>query len=427
MLRRVRDGQSLIEILLALAIGAILIGAAALGIAFMIKSTGTNRNLQIASSLVRETIEKLRAWSSADWQNVYALEKGLTTTYFLNASGTTFAAIPGEEGIIESDVRFGLSGRWGFDEATGTVAYDMAGVGIHGTLTGSPVRATSTACKLGGCLSFDGTNSVSVPDATSTDPTTAWTLAAWIERTATGTQHSVIEKYDNTGGFGNFALRVTASDKLTAQVWDGTSNADCGTTATILRAGEWYHVAATFDASSNRLICYVNGEAESANASVSIDPPASDATLKIGCRGNDCGTKFEGFIDDARIYDRALSPSEVKRMAQSQVFTRYFSIENTCRTANSSSSLEAAPCSFGYFIDPSTQKVTALVTWPTAQASGEVKLVEFLTRWKNEIFHQSDWSGGSGQEGPISVPNNRFASSTNVNVDSQGRIRIEGL
>jgi hypothetical protein len=138
-------------------------------------------------------------------------------------------------------------------------------------------------------------------------------------------------------------------------------------------------------------------------------------------------TKFEGFIDDARIYDRALSPSEVKRMAQSQVFTRYFSIENTCRTANSSSSLEAAPCSFGYFIDPSTQKVTALVTWPTAQASGEVKLVEFLTRWKNEIFHQSDWSGGSGQEGPISVPNNRFASSTNVNVDSQGRIRIEGL
>lgn len=423
-----RSGQSLIEILIALAIGALLIGAAAIGIMFMIRATGTNQNLQTASGLVREVIEKLRAWSGADWQNVYALNKGLTTSYFLTATGTTFQVIKGEEGMVEGDVRYGLLGRWGFDEATGTVAYDMSINGVNGTLSGSPVRATSTSCKLGGCLQFDGTNFVSAPDATSTDPTTAWTLSAWVMRNATGTQHSIIEKYDNSVGFGNFAMRVTSGDKLTALVWDGTASADCGTTITTLLPNVWYYVAATFNASANRLACFVNGDAESTNASVSIDPPASSVVLRVGCRGNDCGTKFEGKIDDARLYDRALSAGEIDRISRSRMFTRFFSIENTCRSANASSSIETTPCSGGYFSDPSTQKITAVVRWTNAQGGlGEVKLVEFLTRWKNEVFYQRDWSGGSGQEGPIFTPNNRFASSTNINIDSQGLIKIQGL
>lgn len=425
---RARNGQSLIEILIALAIGALLIGAAAIGIMFMIRATGTNQNLQTASGLVREVVEKLRAWSGADWQNVYSLNKGLTTSYFLTATGTTFLAIEGEEGVVESEVRHGLLARWGFDEATGTVAYDMSGGSVNGTLSGSPVRATSSLCKLGGCLLFDGTNSVSAPDTTSTDPTSAWTLSAWIMRNATGTQHSILEKFDNSGGLGNFAMRVTTGDKLTALVWDGTSFEDCGTTATTLLPNTWYHVVATFSASANRLSCFVNGAAESTNASVTIDPPASSVTLKIGCRGNDCGTKFDGRIDDARIYDRALTADEISRIARSRMFTRSFSIENTCRSANASSSIETTPCSGGYFSDPSTQKITAGVQWTNAQGGlGEVKLVEFLTRWKNQVFYQRDWSGGSGQEGPISVPNDRFASSTNINIDSQGVIKIQGL
>lgn len=424
---RNRSGQSLIEILIALAIGAILIGAASFGILFMIRATDTNQSLQTASGLVREVVEKLRAWSSADWQNVYMLEKGITNKYFLNTSGTTFAAVLGEEGIVESEVRYGLSGRWGFDEATGTIAYDMTGNRADGTLIGSPTRATSTSCKLGGCVAFNSSNYALVADATSTDPTAAWTLMAWVYRSATGTTHSVIEKYDNTGTAGNYSMSVNSSDKLTASVWNGTSPTDCGTTLTTIQSNTWYHVAAVFSASANRLTCYVNGVAESTNASVTTDPEGSAGDLKIGCRGYDCGTKFAGRIDDARVYDRALSAAEVKRIAGSNIFTRSFWVEDTCRDPNSSSSLTTTPCSGGSVIDPSTQKVTASVRWPTIESMGEVKLIEFLTRWKNEVFHQQDWSGGSGQEGPIAVPNNRFASSTNIDVNSQGVITIEGL
>ncbi len=420
----------MIEILIALAIGAILIGTAALGIAFMLRSTSTNQNLQSASGLVKEIIEKLRSWSSADWQNVYALEKGLTTKYFLTASGTTLTAVEGEEGILESEVRGDLSGRWGFDESTGTVVFDMSGWNVHGSFIGSPVRATSTACKLGNCMTFDGTSAVTIADATSTDPTSAWTVSAWVKRSSTGTIHSVVEKYDNAVGKGNFALRITDSDKFIAYVFDGmplVGSNDCGTTQTQITSGTWYHVAATFDAATDRLVCYVNGIAESTNTGMEINPPGSDLNLKIACKGDDCSQKFSGTIDDVRLYSRALSASEVKRLAQSKMFTRYFSIENTCRSATASSTIDTFPCDGGYFDDPSTQKVTAVVNWPTTQTIAEMKLVEFLTRWKNDVFHQQDWSGGSGQEGPISVPNNRFATSTGIDVDSQGVIKIQGL
>ena len=109
------------------------------------------------------------------------------------------------------------------------------------------------------------------------------------------------------------------------------------------------------------------------------------------------------------------------------MFTRYFSAENTCRSATASSTIDTSPCDGGYFEDPSTQKVTAYVQWPTTQTTAELKLVEYLTRWKNEVFRQQDWSGGSGQDGPISVPNTRYARSTNIDVSSSGLIKIEGL
>ena len=421
-----RSGQSLIEILIALAIGAILIGAASLGIAFMLRSTSTSQSLQSAGGLIRETVEKLRAWSSADWQNVYGLDKGLSTKYFLNASGTTFSAVEGQEGILEGEVRGDLSGRWGFDEATGTTAYDMSGGNQHGSFSGTPSRVTST-CKLGNCLSFGGTSGVLVPDATSTDPTSAWTVSAWIYRTATGSVHSIVEKYDNAIGKGNFALRLTSDNLFIAYVYDGASVNDCGTTETQISINTWYHVAAAFDSSANTLVCYVNGTEEASNASATVNPPASDLTLKIACKGDDCSQKFPGTMDDVRLYSRALSAAEVKRLGQSRMFTRYFSIENTCRSSTASTTINTSPCGGDYFNDPSTQKVTAVVKWPTTQTIAEFRLVEFLTRWKNEVFRQQDWSGGSGQEGPIAVPNTRFASSTSIDVSSSGIIKIQGL
>jgi len=150
---------------------------------------------------------------------------------------------------------------------------------------------------------------VTVPHDAAVDPTTAWTLSAWVKRNAAGIQHSVVEKYNWSVGFGNYAMRIGPDNKLRGYVISGyTYNRCIGTTS--LAANVWYHVAVTFDSATDRLICYVNGVAETTTVAP-INPPPSSVTLKIGARGEDGATKFSGAIDEVKIYDRALTAPEI--------------------------------------------------------------------------------------------------------------------
>jgi hypothetical protein len=69
-------------------------------------------------------------------------------------------------------------------------------------------------------------------------------------------------------------------------------------------------------------------------------------------------------------------------------------------------------CSGGTF-DPSTKKVTVGVRWA---GSNDRFISTYLTRSKNNIFVQTDWTGGGGQLGPITSTNNKFDTST-PNID----------
>ena len=414
-----RSGQSLIEILIALAVGSILIGAAALGIAFMIRSTSTNQNLQTASGLLRETVEKLRSWSGSDWQNTYSLTKGLTTKYFLNASSTTFYAVEGVESIWESEVRGGLIGRWGLDESTGTIAYDMSGNNNNGILYGVS-RATSSLCKASNCGFFDS-NYIDL-DNSSILQIKDFTVSGWIYASSIGDNLGVITKTTSADRQG-WAIVIQTTNKLNFYV--GTPWVVVVSDDNFLASGQWIHFAVVKTGTAVNF--YKNGVAWGTKT---LSNDISDATLynlQIGRLYTDTSNYyFPGYIDDVRMYNRTLSVAEITRLASDRIFTRYFSVENTCRSTEATSTIGTTPCSIGYFEDPSTQKVTANVRWQTTQTIAELKIIDFLTRWKNEVFHQQDWSGGSGYEGPFTVPNNKFATSTsNINIDSQGSIKVQ--
>ena len=93
-------------------------------------------------------------------------------------------------------------------------------------------------------------------------------------------------------------------------------------------------------------------------------------------------------------------------------YTQFFSIENVKRLNGSISDDPAA------IDDSSTQKIISRVRWPSAGRTPEVISTVYLTRWRNLISRQTDWSGGSGQEGPISEFNQKFASSSGINYSS---------
>ena len=87
-------GQSLAEILIAVAVGAIIIGSAAVGISLLLRSNLDSRSSQTASFLAREYLDKARSLSESNWHNIYDLSpKGATSAYKIVASGTTGLAI----------------------------------------------------------------------------------------------------------------------------------------------------------------------------------------------------------------------------------------------------------------------------------------------------------------------------------------------
>ncbi len=86
-IRNSRAGQSLVEVIIGLAIGALLIGAAVFAISFMLRSSSANQKFQVASGLNQETIDKVRVVVSADWNDIYTLNKGEGNFYHVNVQG----------------------------------------------------------------------------------------------------------------------------------------------------------------------------------------------------------------------------------------------------------------------------------------------------------------------------------------------------
>ena len=132
-----------------------------------------------------------------------------------------------------------------------------------------------------------------------------------------------------------------------------------------------------------------------------------------------------------------LASGSTSTIAEGRTFTRYFYIENVNRdlcgasdiTANATTSCASGPGSSGITEDPSTQKNHQRCQLDSRRVSRRfINKVQYLTRSQNKVFVQSDWSGGTGQEGPITAENNKFASSTNINYSTTtGSIKIQGF
>jgi len=418
---KARGGQSLIEIMIALAIGAILIGTASLGIAFILRSSTANQKLQSASGLIRDLVERIRSVSSADWQNIYGLTKGTSTAYFINASGTELIILEGKEGVLGDDISSGLVGHWKFDEVTSTASittYDASGSGNHGTLVGGTSRAMST-CQVSHCLDFDGIDDyVDIPDYTPNFD--SFTVSGWFNlnsaRSGTSDPQPIFGNNQNTPFLGH---RPATQEFLHLRQYTGSSQILTWTGAGNLADDTWHHVALSVDQTNYTAELFLDG-VSLGNNSIGTEG-YTHSNGKLVALGKDFASFFQGKIDDARTYNRALSADEVNRLYGSTVFIRYLNIENVNR--DSGGDIVAS----GGDDDPSTQKITTYVEWTgVGSAVGQIKIVDYITRWSNRVFNQTDWSGGSGEEGPLTNPGSKYSSATSVS-NPVGSIRIEGL
>ena len=211
-----------------------------------------------------------------------------------------------------------LLGRWSFDEEGGVETFDVSGKGNHGKRIGeaapSPDVAPVTFKNLRS-LSLDSrkVQGVEVPDAPSLNPTGSFSLAAWIRCAGlTSAQQSVIDKWDWTGEVarGGYFMRLSKDGSLHCLVprEDPGPNEYLSTPRKV-PIGEWAHIAATFDAPSGAMRLYINGADVGGGGGVRSPAPCK-SSFQIG--GMSGANRFNGLIDDVRMYGRALSAASTR-------------------------------------------------------------------------------------------------------------------
>jgi hypothetical protein len=207
-----------------------------------------------------------------------------------------------------------LVGHWAMEDNSGAATLiDSSPFGNSATVTGSLIQV---AGQRGYGQNFTGSSNYAlVPNSTSLNITNNITLATWIKPEANTTQ-DVLNKKEN-GTTNGYELTLSAS---TAQVvqkvfvrFNQVTSGDAyrvNSTTTYPTDGTWIHAAATYDGTTIKL--YINGMLESTMpAAITI----ASNTLPLGLGAQSDGLReFSGSIDDARIYNVALTQSEIQTL-----------------------------------------------------------------------------------------------------------------
>ena len=193
------------------------------------------------------------------------------------------------------------------DAGEGSTAYDLSGRDNHGTIYG----ASWATGKIFNSLSFDGIDDyVDCGKDSSFDITDAITLSFWLNPSA----YCLSRNY---GYFLEKSANLYAAWKTYKRIRFWIKGSHLTTPAEVLTADEWQHFACIFDkdglpGTTHTAKIYRNC-VEVATGTLVGPIPTTAAHVYIGrAPPSDAGTFL---IDEARIFNRALSGAEIKLLA----------------------------------------------------------------------------------------------------------------
>ncbi len=199
----------------------------------------------------------------------------------------------------------GLVGAWNPSlGVTGTTLRDVSGNHNHGTLTDADVSAAWQS----DYMEFDGTNDrVLCGDIKATEGIGQLTVLArvWFNDTGNG---GIVSKRHTTSSESWFMWRL--SNKLYIRV-TGVSTPWVSGNLT-LPTNEWISVCFTYN-KTDALRSYINGTQDDIDSAVYSDVGTSTEEVVLGWSYNN-GYALNGRIQNAYIWDRALSPSEIQQL-----------------------------------------------------------------------------------------------------------------
>lgn len=196
-------------------------------------------------------------------------------------------------------------------------ANDESGNDIHGTEVGNIVYIDGIYQQ---AANFDGNDYVSIPN----DPGLNFgyndaTLVAWIKTNSSTLHNEIINSFwlDEDGERGyTLKLKEGRLAFTTARIAQDINPETGGVWGqTLLNDDEWHFVAGIRNGDSMRI--FVDGQLEAEVTGASLYNLTSSAPIIVGQAINGYGQNYPyyGSIDEVRIYNRALSESEIRELA----------------------------------------------------------------------------------------------------------------
>ena len=225
----------------------------------------------------------------------------------------------------------GLVGYWKLDEAT-SPAIDYSGYGHSGTWGNDISNISTTSGTINfynpNAADFDGTDDyieIADTDTLDLDDASGITIAAWIYPRTWGqsTQGRIVDKGGGAGNEGGWAFHITdlngsgqGQEGLVLQLENAGLNDTFASDDFVIDLNEWQHVAVTWEDATNIATFYVNGQPAGNETEASSGIDAYTDPVRIGMRASDSNRDFDGYIDEVRVYARALSATEIQRLGE---------------------------------------------------------------------------------------------------------------
>ena len=200
-----------------------------------------------------------------------------------------------------------------FDEDKGNNVTDYSGNNNNGTIKGNPEWVEGKYEK---ALALNGAgDTIEIPHDDSLNMTNAVTMEMWVKLAADGGNDSEVglEKGGwEAGEYGLYAFYVPGNGSAVQfkDLPEACADANSGHLGPDLRDDQWNHLAGVWD--GKEIFLYVDGELEMSVKCAGGTLGKNKQSIYIGSRT--ASVRFlKGAVDEVRIYNRALSETEVKK------------------------------------------------------------------------------------------------------------------